>query len=365
MDGETLFDITETYHELGIHQSGTTVDTATAAWLAAELEAREMSVALQPVPFDRYVCESSLVVDGEAVDHLPLFYEWVGEIETTDVGVRMVDARGGGSVGLIDDVVADAAGSGRAASVLATDHPNGSLVAVNRSPSLGSGHPIVLVAGRDHQRLAGAAEVTLRMRAGIERTATTNVIARNPAALAADHEPVLFTTPLTGWVRAAGERGTGVAIFLEMMERFVDTPVGAVACGGHELDHLGVNHWLDNRHVEPTAVVHLGASVAVDHPTPAGRVLAPTRAGVTNATGRRGDAMRAALTPGRLAIRTGTDQWVGESRTLQVLGVPMLSIAGGGIDFHTHEDTPARATSPAALAVMADIVEDATRILIN
>jgi len=365
MDGQTLFGIVERYHGLGIHQSGTAVDIATARWLVTELETRGMSTSRQSVPFDRYAYESSLVADGEAVDHLPLFYEWVGEVETTDVDVRLVDTRGGGSVGLIDAAIAEAASSGRAASLLATDHPNGSLVAVNRSTGLGSGHPVVLVAGRDHDRLAEAAEIRLRLQATTERAATTNVIARNSAALGTDDQPLLFTTPLTGWVRAAGERGTGVAIFLEMIERFSDVPVLAVACGGHELDHLGVHHWLGTRDDEPAAVVHLGASVAVDQATPDGRVLAPTRFGVTNAGGDKGDAMRAALTPGRLTVRTDTDQWVGESETLQLLDVPMLSIAGGGIDFHTHDDTPERATSPAALSLMADIVEAATRILIT
>lgn len=366
MDEHTLFDLVRQYHDLGVHQSGTVVDAATADWLAEHLERREMTVEQQSVPFHRFVHTSELLIDGQPIDHLPLFYEWTGKIETADVDVQMIDAAGGGSVGLIDDFVAMAAASGREASVLATDHPNGSLVAVNRAIQPGTNHPVLLVAGRDHARLVNASEIVIRMRAWLETAATTNVVARNAAAvLDGPQPPLLLTTPLTAWVPAAGERGTGIAVFLELVERLVDVPVVAVACGGHELDHLGVQHWLDTASLRPGAVVHLGASVAVDEPSPDGRILAPTRLGATNLAGRAGDAMREALARGGLIIRTNTDEWVGESKTLQVLDVPMVSIAGRGIDFHTPDDTPERATSPGALGTMADVVEAAARILVS
>ena len=356
MNGAELYRLVEQYHTLGIHRAGTAVDHRTVDWYADELGRRGITAEREAVPFERYVTDSELTADGEPIDHLPFFYEWVGEIDTTDVAVTMVDAGYGGYDDQLDAAVAGAGASGHAAHVFATDHPDGALVAVNRAPHLHGGRPTVLVAGRDHARVAAASEVHLRMRARIEPGETINLVGRNDVVGA----PVLVTTPLTGWFGCAGERGTGAVVMLDLIERFADTPLLVLATGGHELDYLGVRRWVEAGGADVRGIVHVGASVAVDAPTDDGaRALVGTRIVRTDLDGDDASRIGDAVTQAGFAYLPATPDWSGESEVLCALDCPMLSMTGMGIDFHTPDDTPARATSAPSLAIVADAIADA------
>ena len=218
MQGEELRHIVETYERFGIHRAGTDVDRAVVDWMEGRFAALGLSTTRIDAPFDRYVTESTLTADGVEIDHLPFFYEWTGSIDTTDVEVVLADAHAGGRDHDLDHTT-DAAAT--AALVIATEHPDGSLVAVNREARAHDGRPTVLVAGRDHARLNAADTVRLRLDAWIEPALTTNLEARNDL----EGPPLLITTPLTGWFGCAGERGTGVAVLLDLVERFADRPL--------------------------------------------------------------------------------------------------------------------------------------------
>ncbi|MEM9519167.1 MAG: hypothetical protein AAGA37_07610 [Actinomycetota bacterium] len=358
VDGDQLFDLVEQYHRLGDHRAGSDADAATCAWYTRELVERGLRVRHEPVAFDRYVFHSELTAGGEALPHIPLFYEWTGSIDTTNVGVVAADANAGGR----DDDLRDALDATRDALVIATKHPAGSLVAVNRTPIDHRGTPTVLIAGRDFDRARSASDLRLRLAASLQPTSTSNLIATNAAA---DHQPpLLLTTPLTGWFGCAGERGTGAAILLELVERCADLPLLVLATGGHELDYHGVRAWVGKNPAPPRAIVHVGASVAVDAETQAGeRALIRERLAMTNANPAAIDAIGTALEPAGFGYRPGTERWLGESEVFCELDVAMLSFTGSGIDFHTPEDTPSRATSPPALAVVADAIADAVDAL--
>ncbi len=376
MDGPGLYDIVGEYFKLGAHICGTDVDAKTVSWLTRHLQVRGMEVRHDPVPFERYVADSVLTADGEQIEHLPLFYEWTGTIDTTDVLVELVDVGSGGQIGVLDDVVDTAASTGTAAGVFCTNHPNGSLVAVNRAIRAGSGYPVVLAAGRDHCRLVAAQRalrhevgvsgtvdrgVRLQMSASIQPALTTNIIARNNIR----GEPLMLTTPLTAWVGAAGERGTGIAILLELVERLGNSePLLVVASGGHELHYLGIRKWTADLADLPRAIVHIGASVAVTEPSRfAQRRLSPDRLAMTNLGGAAGSGIKDALTPARMRVSAPTNRWFGEGEVLHTLGVALLSFTGSGIDFHTLQDTPQRATTPDALAVTAEAIAEAVQVL--
>lgn len=359
MSGEDLYAVVEHYHRLGIHRAGSPADRATVDWYAAELTRRGLTVAEDPVAFDRYVTDSSLLADDEPIEHLPLFYEWTGHTDTEDVHVVAADAKAGGR----DDDLADVLANEHDAVVIATQHPEGSLVAVNRKPHDHRGAPTVLVADRDAGRLAGAGRVRLTMTAQLEPASTTNLIARSAAA--PDEPPLLLTTPLTGWFGCAGERGTGVAVLLDLVERFADRPLLVLATGGHELDYLGIRSWVDRTGEQLRGIIHVGASVAVDVPSPTGRELIATRLAMTDLSGGTATRIEAALRPAAFIFRPDTATWLGESEVLCELDVPMLSFTGSGVDFHTPEDTPERATSPAALATVASAIGDAGEALLD
>ena len=363
MQGEELRHIVETYERFGIHRAGTKVDRAVVDWLEGRLAALGLSTTRLDAPFDRYVADSTLTADGVEIDHLPFFYEWTGSIDTTDVEVVLADPHAGGRDHDLDHTT-DAAAT--AAMVIATEHPDGSLVAVNREARPHHGRPTVLVAGRDHAQLAAADTVRLRLEARIEPAITTNLEARNN--LEGPH--LLITTPLTGWFGCAGERGTGVAVLLDLVERFADRPLLVLATGGHELDYLGVRQWVAARRAEhsepPAAVIHVGASIAVDEPADYGsRHLIPSRLAMTDAGGESAERIGAALEPAAFSFRPETASWLGESEVFCDLDAPMLSFTGSGVAFHTPEDTTAQVTSAASLTLVADAVANAVDALLD
>jgi len=234
---------------------------------------------------------------------------------------------------------------------------------VNRVPGRGSGFPTVLVAGRDHDRLAGA-EIDLHIDARVAPGRSATVVARSRAAARTGAaRPLLLTTPLTGWFRCAGERGTGIAVLLELVERLADRPVVVVATTGHELDHLGARQWLPTADLEPDAVVHLGASIGVEEDAPDGtRRLAETRRAMTTLDEAEAAPIAEVLEAARLPLAASSDSWIGEAEVFSALGVPLLSISGAGVDFHTPGDLPERVTSPEAMRRVADAVVEAVHL---
>ena len=359
VDGRALYDRVEAYAAFGDHRTGTDVDHATARWIVDGLRARGLSVEAEPLPFDRWVASSRLAVDGADVPHLPVPYEWTGSLTTAEVRVTSFDPMGGGFPELIDQPVRDARDGGAEAVVLATQHPNGSLVAVNRVPGAGSGFPTVLAAGADLERLRSGA-VTVTMEARIEPGVSTNVVASNGI----EGDPLLLTTPLTGWFRCAGERGTGIGVLFHLVDRFADRPLLVVATGGHELDCFGARRWVADNDVAAAAVVHLGASLAVEEDAPdGGRRLASTRLALTSLGDEDAGPIAAALRGADLDLITATTRWLGEGEAWSGLDAPLLSLTGAGTDFHTPGDVPDAVTSPAALAAVAAAVGDAVAAL--
>lgn len=362
--GQQLFDCVSTYAAFGDHRSGTDVDRATAEWVAESLVGLGLDAEIADVPFDRYHCDSELTVDGLPVEHLPIYYAWSGEgsgsIATTDVVVRSIDPMVGGFAAAVDGPIAEAQAVGAEAAVLSTQHPEGSLVATNRDPeSAQPGFPAVLVAGRDFQRLSKG-QVSLMMTAREVPGRTSNVVARNGVS----GRPLVLTTPLNGWFGCAGERGCGVAILLDLVERFADRPLLVVATGGHELGYFGAHRFIDATDETPVAIVHVGASLAVEDVAPDGsRSLAAARLAMTSLGSGDTSRMSDALSGAGYDLVVDTEHWLGEGEAWSRMAVPMLSFTGAGVDFHTPNDTPQRATSPTALALVADSIAAAVEIL--
>jgi hypothetical protein len=361
VNGAELYSLVEEYHGFGVHRAGTEVDHAVAAWMADQLAARGLTVETQEVPFSQWVAKSRLTIDGEEVDHLPVYHEWTGSISTTPA-TAVFDPKSGGMADVLNEPVSHARAAGADAVVLATQHPNGSLVGVNRHIGGGSGFPTVLVAGRDSERLLNGS-VHLEMEAEERAGHTVNLVAHNQRD--AGTAPLLLTTPLTGWFGCAGERGTGIAVLIELVERFVnDRPLLVVPTGGHELHYFGADHWVDTNPVDPNSIVHVGASVAVEETTADGiRQLASTRMAMTSLSNTEAAPLGAALEPARLALAADVQRWIGEGEIFCRLNTPMLSFTGAGVDFHTPEDTPQRATSPAALATVAEAFAEAAALI--
>ena len=348
--GEDLYRIVCDYASLGHHRSGTDRDLATAEWFAG-LVGDLGEVTSDVVEFERYEARSELAVDGRPVEHLPLYYEFVGDIDTADVAVRRIDPLAGGFPQVADEAIGEAKAGGYSALVIATDHPEGDLVAINRDLAAPrSEMPTLLVASRLYEALASAAvRVTLSARLVPGRTANIEVSRGGPGP------PMVLTTPLNGWFAAAGERGTGIAVLRHVAEHLADVPLTVVATGGHELSYLGAHAWVERCAEPPACVAHIGASLAVEGPGADGsRGLIDSRIAMTNLDETTAGPVAAALRDAGLGLRCRVDSWKGEGEAWSRLGVPVLSTTGAGPDFHTPCDTPERATSPGAMATVAD-----------
>jgi hypothetical protein len=348
--GARLFELVRAYASLGDHRSGSQVDHRTARWFAGMLESQGLVVEQIRVPFEHWTATSSVTIGDSEVEHLPLVHEWTGNIDTTDIAIIPFDPKTGGFPAVVDGPIAQAQADGVAAAVLVTEHSTGSLVAINRELHASrSNMPVVLAAGRDLEYLKSG-DVRLTMSARVEQGHTVTVVARNAGA-AADDRRVLLTTPLNGWFRCAGERGTGIAVLLDLVDRLADRPIIVVATGGHELGFFGAHRLVDEGTVRPGAVFHVGASVAVTDPV--GHLIG-TRIAFTSLDDDRARPIVDELATVELDLVTNATRWIGEGKAWSRIGCPVVSATGAGIDFHTPGDVPDRVTSPAALVRVAD-----------
>jgi len=365
----STFDLVREYADLGVHRSGTDTQAATAAWLADELRARGGAVSLEPVAFERYVADWSVTVDGDEVEALPLFYEATGRASSTDpVRWPAFSPGGAGPLG-VTGALEDADAHPGDLVVAATRNLLGLLGVPNRSPGHGSGVHVLQVAGHHGAALADGAPVTASIDARIEPASCPNVVARFGDVERADRLTVL-TTPISGWFRCAGERGTGIAAALEMASQLAEAgPLLFLGATGHELGAFGaaVLHrtWGDRAHT----LLHVGANVGCDweageqldepdHAHMAARLAADpaSTAGVARAFATIGATVD---TPER-----DRAQWFGEAADW--LDVPqLLSYLGQNPWFHAPDDLPDVSCTAARTDAVAGAFTEAALHLIS
>ena len=353
--GAHLYEIVRAYAGIGAHhRTGTPEDGRTLDWFEARVRALGATTERQPWAFDRYDAEWRVTLDGADIDALSLFYEVTGEIESTTPLVRTVSAVPAGTFPTWATIVEEARAAAGRIAILATRSPSGRLLVPNRTPTrTGSGLGALLVAGDLAERLQ-TGKVRARLFARIVSGRTSNVIGRLGAG--ADRDRVLLTTPLSGWFRCAGERGTGIAVMLAVAERLAADGVPLMINGnsGHELVDIGAHRFAETKPAV-RAIFHFGASIAAGEHDGGDLRLTDgvrIRAWVPGAETE----LATALAPlGKTPImiedsaRAHPDSWVGEARAWCTLDRPLISMAGGFPLFHTPDDVPERATTPELL----------------
>jgi hypothetical protein len=318
----TLLDDVRFYDSLGDHRTATAADHATSDWLARRLGEAGFAVDLQAFPAPLFVsgrCE--IRTDGDAISAFPAWpvattpeeglsaplvahdaQALAGKIafvRLTEVGASWL------APGVGERVMATARRGARAV-VVATEGPTGEVIALNAAPGrFGWPIPVVLVGGRFAGRLdalaGGGAEVTLvSTGTAVPEAAATNVVARRPGR----GGTIVVSTPKSGWFRCAGERGTGIAVFLDLgarLARETDADLLFTAFAGHELDYRGGAHFLKASAPDPAAVkvwLHVGANaamqpLAVDRGRPSANPGANPGRRITANAGALADAARA------------------------------------------------------------------------
>ncbi|WP_328714270.1 hypothetical protein [Nocardia salmonicida] len=176
-------------------------------------------------------------------------------------------------------------------------------------------------------------------------------------------DPILITTPLTGWFTCAAERGPGIAIALELCaEMAARHPVLFVGTTGHEVDYVGDRAYLAglSASLRPRMILHLGASLAaaVPGPTPNSQMLAISRTGTPSPEIFGDPRLMLALAEGRFLP---TDKFNGEGPLWRdaMPNSPLLSVTGAFPQFHTPSDTADRTTDPEMLATVYTSLRDA------
>lgn len=377
--GERLYKLVKEYAELGDHRTGTSVDERTSKWFAAQLSERGATIEMQEYKFDRYDARVKVTVDGKEVAAWPLYYAATGKVATDNPYLGSLEVGPGGS-GTLNTLLAQARGINAPAVVVATLGAEGRLVALNRRPQLeGQGVPTIFVPGALANQL-GRAKVKVEFEAELKPAQSANVIARLGAR--SDQAPVLVATPLTGWFKCAGERGTSIAVALEVASEIAKlAPVVVVGTTGQELFGLGVRQYLQQvrqqKAPRPSTIVHLGGSIAAGTLGKADRgaramKLSEQRYVATSLSKPRHDKLVQALRPLALQTEHNADQnarnperWRGEARLWCLFGVPLLSFAGVFPLFHTPDDLPELTTSPALLDAVSRTATETTRRMLT
>ena len=389
LSGNQLYADVMTYSGLGPHRTGARGDNASTIWLEGRL--RAMGFAVETPSFVTPLFEPNhctLTIGDVTIEAFPAWP--VVPTNGTDGPLTDVGKAGGleGAVALVilpyrpgaafiipgyGSAVLDAQARGAAAIIVVTQGPTGDIVALNAHLERYAWRvPVILVAGRESARLTELSRSRSSARVVCtgkltENARATNVLATRAAAPGASTGAIVITTPKSGWFTCAGERGSGIAIFLALAAQIVRTTrrkIIAVATSGHELEGLGGEALLENYAPPPQDVAlwtHVGANVAsnvVDFD--GGRVrrtgaVHPQRGVLVPADRMTAAAEAFVGQPGYAQpIDIMSERAVGEVVIYRRDGYHrLIGVVGGHPLHHTRLDVPANVTSPAVLEPVA------------
>ena len=347
--------ILEIYDHQGLHRTGTDADTANAHWLADYIQ----SLGEEPILTGLSHCRvdpviSELHIGDQVIEGLP-FYDasftdsdgvvgkmgWAGDRASIGVGHYVTNR-----TWVEPELIEGRKGEKYEAMIAICKQPRSGdvpgLTPTNAEDFFDPfGPPILQVANGAEDVIAKAISdgVEVRVIAQAERT---DVEAFNVETTIAGKDrslpPLVVMTPRSGWCHCVSERGGGIVCWLEMIRAFAqcqpDRDVKFVASTGHELNHLGLHHFLAQHEPlikEAHCWIHLGAnSAAVDCPV---RLQASDDVLKTMAS----EALEGTKVPGvdftPMDVRPG-----GEARNIYDGGGRYLSLLGANRLFHHPDD---------------------------
>jgi hypothetical protein len=265
---ERIADVLTAYDAQGNHRTGTSVDNASAQWLARQVQQSGAEPQLEHFELSRVDLQSChLRIANRRIEGVPLFDgnftdgqgvsgrlgplgsdAEIGLAETEPLGVNEgVSAQTG--------QIAQARRSRHKAVVLVTRGSHPGLFLLNAG-SFGkpSGPPTLQVSSVEGEWLKEQArqrpEATLVAHASRTAAEASNVtvkIAGSNPALA----PLVFMAPRSGWWQCVSEQGSRLACWLEVIRVLAAAKPARdclfVALSGHELGLLGIDAYLERR----------------------------------------------------------------------------------------------------------------------
>jgi hypothetical protein len=379
--GAAMLEDVRTYDAMGEHRTGAPADDATSAWLRGRLGEAGLVADLQPFDIPLFVPRRCELRVGRAI--VATFPAWpvaqtpaeglaaplapsdAPSLEGRIAVVKLPRAGGVWAAPGMGEAVLATCRRGPRAVVAVTGGPTGGVVAMNAAPALFDWPvPVVIAAGQDGERLSslaagGAPAILVCAGDSFPRAMATNVVARRPGR----GRTIVVSTPKSGWFHCAGERGTGLAVFIDLaawLARHSDADLQFVAFAGHELDYRGGERFLRSGAPAPAGVriwLHVGANAAMQTLSVLAGAARPDPAG---APGRRVTASAAALEAARQVfgadagyappLEMNETNALGELSIIRRIGYPALAgIIGANPLFHTRLDRADVATNPAEL----------------
>jgi hypothetical protein len=293
-----------TYIGFGVKASGGAGDTATGSWIEERLAALGLATTRQSfeVPyFDPAV--ATLQLGANPATFVPLMPAATTSMSGLEAPFAIIPVERledtafepGSLVAIvlphrrwstaahpmIQNAIATGFARGAGAIMLVTTGPTGEAIALNVAHDAKAyAGPVGILGPNDlaalvKTRRSPLARFALAGQAGTR--AAFNVVANTKTQGA---NRIVVSTPRSGWGICAGERGPGVAAFLDLAAWLAQRRVPAtfVCTSGHEFENMGGALFLRERAPKPAEValwVHLGANLAARDWHETGRGLLP------------------------------------------------------------------------------------------
>lgn len=365
---ETCSEIIRQFDAQGWHRTATPVDQASSEWLIGQLGSFGLESKAVPFAFERVDLDECVITIGD--ERIPAVPLMDSGLPASGIVVRGAFGAAGapGTVALVQThahgmapEVESVRDAGHVAIIAAVAGAPGGTSLLNAwkydSPA---GPPIVQVAGEAWERLEGAraANATVQIHCGASRTKTTakNIHALVPGSVSGI-APLVVLTPRSGWWHCAGERGGGIAIWVEVA-RLVRAAkfrrdVVFLATTGHELGFLGAERYLDEQpELAPKAKawIHLGANIGAAQSS----LVVRTSDAELLDLARTAPAFAKLETPPQFAVAQNP---VGEAGVVLRRGGRFISFVGAGFPlFHSTLDRWPEAIDPPAIAAAGNAV---------
>ena len=272
------------WDSIELHRTGTKGDEQTAFWLADEIKKCDLQPQLDSFSFTKRTPGKCEVTNGTfKAKGLPMFdggstsSKGITEVSGS-LNEKNVIAVTKYSSSTMDEAslrLNEARKEGKHLAIVAIADvaPNAPGLAVLNAESYRKpfGPPVLQVATKEQDwllKLNKNEELTVSVQLTDEKSEALNVqtkIEGKDKSLS----PLVIMTPKSGWWTCTSERGGGIAIWLNAMRYFAQNKpnrnVIFTANTGHELSHIGLDHFLENNPSlvkEAHAWVHLGANFA-------------------------------------------------------------------------------------------------------
>ncbi|NVM43795.1 MAG: M28 family peptidase [Candidatus Lokiarchaeota archaeon] len=274
---QRITSIVKDYDSQGIHRTGTKVDEQSAHWLADKIKKIGLEPCLEGFSLDRIdVREASVELGTQKIMGLPLFDCTYPKEELIISNLGNINEENVIGITSVDNVTPKILEEQR------KNNPNIGIIVATQGMTPGLslinadnfttpfGPPTLQISSENWPLLSSkiGIEVSFNIKISRNPKKAYNVITRlkgKDSGLA----PLVIMTPRSGWWNCASERAGGIAILLELMRAFYynkpPRDVLFLANSGHELGHLGLDHYLNQNSdliKKASSWIHLGANIS-------------------------------------------------------------------------------------------------------